>query len=595
MFNLFAKKPAPTTTLAAPAIPKTAALFNETVVDRFYNLFTNISDPDMLLKSLGKTRKDLRALDTDDEVSAAMDTRRDACLCASWRLESQPGANDDFIRQELTLWLPEIINVAFNSLPFGYSVAEIIYERREGRVGLASVTEKPFEWFEPQTDGTLLWLTPYGTREPLDIDYKFLLTRRSASYRNPFGEALYSRLYWPWYFRHNAWLFWMRFLERFGEPLILGKVNDVQGMISALQAMGINSAVAVHPDEDVKAVLANASGEFEKVETALAKRIQKSILGQTLTSDVSGGGSYAASQTHNEVRKDKRNSDLRTITPAVNQVIKALWLINGFAGPLPVFAFQDDANIDKPRADRDAVLAEAGICSFTEEYLLRVYDFEQGDIAPPVQQPAGEAVPVKMSKNFALPVDRTDDRVTSNLAAAADPVMSNWIDTLHNTVSHAKSLEQLRDTILDVYPDMDTAALAEVMMQQQMIARCVGMLEVKSEDTGISGVAEMSAQPVIHLEQKPATFNITMSEQPQPIINIINQQEAQEPPVVNLTNQVNVPDQQPPTVNVSAAAPVVNVAPAAVTVENSVVMPARNVTIERNQAGQMTGARVEEN
>lgn len=597
--RLFAKKIEP----AAVPVPKSAALFTETVIDRLFSLFTTTDDPDMVLKKLGKSRKDLRALDTDDEVTAAMDTRRDACLCAAWRLESQPGDGDEFIREELATWLPEIINTAFNSLPFGYSVAELVYEKRpDSRIGLADVVEKPFEWFEPQKDGSLIWLTPYGTREELDIVYKFLLTRRSPSYRNPCGEALYSRMYWPWYFRHNAWLFWMRFLERFGEPLILGKVNDVQGMIAAMQSMGIHSAVAVRPDEDVKAILANGGGEFEKVEIALAKRIQKSILGQTLTSDVQGGGSYAASQTHNEVRKEKRNSDLRTIAPAVNQVIKALWAINGFSGPAPLFAFPDVAPLDRERADRDAVLAEAGICSFTEEYLLRVYDYQPGDVVIPQQQaiqaPAAVQTPfaARVDRRFAAAGDDPEEQSINALAAAADPVLTGWVDELKGRVDQARDLEELRDAILDVYPDMDTAALAEVMMQQQMIARCIGMLEVKSELTGVGGVNELAVrQPVaLNVKQDPSVFNVTLPEQPQPVVNVTIQQAAQEPPTVNNI----IPEQAAPVVHVQSAVPDVHVStPAAqVTVENSITMPeSKRVVLERNQAGQLTGAVIEGN
>ena len=570
---------------AKPAVQ--SAWFTETVTDRVFNAFVSQSDTDLLLHSVGKTRSDLRGLETDDEIAAAMDTRKDAVLSAPWRLEIQPGDNDEFIRQELLDWIQSIISAAFNALPYGYSVAELVYERREnGKIGIAALTEKPFEWFEPQADGSLIWLTSWGVREPLDTEIKFLLTRRNASWRNPRGDALFSKLYWPWFFRHNTWRFWMRFLERFGDPLLLGKTHDPKGMVAALAGMGINSVVAVQTDEDVRAVTSNGAGEFERVETALAKRIQKSILGQTLTSDVQGGGSFAASKTHNEVRLDKRNSDLRMITPGIRQVVAALWKLNGFGGTVPLFSFQDDANIDMERATRDALLAQYGICGFTPEYLLRVYDFEAGDLLTVGTLPSPVAPPKGLSKQFAaLPDLLVDDRISNNLAANADPVMSHWIDTLKARVNDAETLESLRDTILDAYPDMDTAALADVMMQQQMIARCVGMLEVK---TDTHGMGEFSAQPTIHVEQKPATFNITLAEQPQPIINIVIPEQA--PPVVHVSNQVNVPEQAIPVVNVNAAAPVVNVT-------NEIAhndAKAKRVTVVRDSSGNMTGAEITE-
>lgn len=472
---------------------RAASFFSETCIDQTFNAFMNQSDPDMVLQAVGKSRRDLRGLDTDDEISAAMDTRKDACLSAPWKLETMPGINDDFIMSELTTWISNIISVAFNALPFGYSVAELIYEKKaDGLIGLKAVAEKPFEWFEPRNDGTLVWLTKYGTREEMDTQFKILFTQRNATYRNPFGEALYSRLYWAWFFRHNTWLFWMRFLERFSNPLILGKTHDTEGMVAALRGMGIDSVIAVQTDEDVKAILANSAGEFERVETALAKRIQKSILGQTLTSDVQGGGSFAASKTHNEVRHDKRNSDLRMISPAISQVVKALWTINGFEGKEPVFSFKDEAHIDKERADRDAVLVNAGICKLSDDYIMRVYDFKDGDLLPNVVTAPVIPTQKTFNKTFSvIPDNLPDDIIAARLAKESAPVTDSWIDTVKGHVSSATSLEQLRDTILDAYPDMDLAALADVMMQQQMIANCIGRLEVQSEITGISAIGEL--------------------------------------------------------------------------------------------------------
>lgn len=50
---------------------------------------------------------------------------------------------------------------------------------------------------------------------------------------------------------------------------------------------------------------ANAGQAFSVFQSAQDKRIQKVVLGQTLTTDVDGKGSYAAAKVHDSVRADR--------------------------------------------------------------------------------------------------------------------------------------------------------------------------------------------------------------------------------------------------------------------------------------------------
>jgi phage gp29-like protein len=72
------------------------------------------------------------------------------------------------------------------------------------------------------------------------------------------------------------------------------------------------------------------STAFEAFDNVLTRRIQKVVLGQTLTSGTDGVGSRALGEVHNDVRLDKRNSDLRMITPTIQELIDALCLLNNF-------------------------------------------------------------------------------------------------------------------------------------------------------------------------------------------------------------------------------------------------------------------------
>jgi 2-hydroxychromene-2-carboxylate isomerase len=59
-------------------LPK--ALYNEQAIDYLVSHLLQMADTDETLKKLGIHRKELRALESDDEIYAAIETRREARL-----------------------------------------------------------------------------------------------------------------------------------------------------------------------------------------------------------------------------------------------------------------------------------------------------------------------------------------------------------------------------------------------------------------------------------------------------------------------------------------------------------------------------------
>ena len=50
--------------------------------------------------------------------------------------------------------------------------------------------------------------------------------KNNSSKENPYGKSLLATLYWLFFFKQNGFKFWAKFLERFGTPILLGKVNS---------------------------------------------------------------------------------------------------------------------------------------------------------------------------------------------------------------------------------------------------------------------------------------------------------------------------------------------------------------------------------
>lgn len=367
-------------------VRRAAGMVDDFAIDRFAVALTRLPDPDDVLRRAGMQRHDLKRLEFDDEISSALETRREAAVASPWRLDGSGGnsGNAKWVEEEIRRVADAALSGFWQAVPYGYSVSEAVYARRDGRLGFSRVSVKPMQWFEPLRDGRLIMQRPgEGERIELDQSLKFALIRRNPTYTNPYGEALLSRLYWAWYFRHAGWRGWMQFVERFGDPFVVTRSQDPTALVGALLDMGLKNVIGVGADDQIDVMLQQGDGVFAALDDRLGMRIQKTILGQTLTSQVGSSGSYAAAKVHDNVRMDKKSSDLRLLTLGGQWMVEALWRANRFAGEPPRFVFNDAVVVDKERAERDASLVNAGVLELSEDYLLRAYDYQAGDIAVP--------------------------------------------------------------------------------------------------------------------------------------------------------------------------------------------------------------------
>lgn len=378
-----------------------ARLFDEVAIDDLVKWLTRIEDPDEVLKKAGVSRNRLSAMLYDDEIGQACETRLDALLTVPYHIyPSTKNALDDksdALHDLIDGHIHGIQTGAWQARLFGYSVIELVYRRMDdGVIGISFAGEKPMEWFEPRSDGRLMFYPSNGAAgsEGIEVDqeFKFFLTRCKPTYKNPFGEALLSRLYWAWYFRGNGWKFWGKFLERFGQPLLVGKSSDPTKMVNALLQAHHSAVVGVGRDDDVNAVgvpAGNSGQTFDVFEMAVVRRIQKMILGQTLSSGTDGGsGNRALGQVHDIVRMDKRDSDIRLTQPTVQRVIDALCKLNGWG--MHTIELADGKGLEKDRATRDKDLYAVGV-RFTRDYIADSYDLDGGDFTLTSDTPTADA------------------------------------------------------------------------------------------------------------------------------------------------------------------------------------------------------------
>jgi len=463
----FPKKPTGGNVVEDPAQTTGAGLVSDFALDKLAAMMTRIPDPDAVLKQLGMQRHDLKRLEFDDEIAGSLDTRREAAITTNWKLESESESDEkEFVEAEVKRVFDTMMRGFWNAVPYGYSVSEAIYANRdEGRIGIERVSVKPMQWFEPLRDGRLVFMQP-GTGQRLECDQKrkFCLVRRNATYEQPFGEALLSRLYWPWYFRHNGTRAWMQFVDRFGDPFVVGKSGNPKTMVEALLGMGLKNVIGVGTDDELDVLMQEGDGVFDRLDSRLAERIAKLILGQTLTSGTQrqGGGSFALGQVHEQVRQDKRLADCRMLQEGGQWLVNALWDLNSFAGKPPTFVFADPKDIALERADRDVSLKAGGIVGgFSEDYIERAYGFEKGDFTMPDPNAAPPADPNAPKQPAQGPSAKGKARAAGKKTLAERVVaMLTFADT-HTPRARGRkdftpaqrAIENLGDDVMDDAPD----------------------------------------------------------------------------------------------------------------------------------------------
>lgn len=119
---------------------------------------------------------------------------------------------------------------------------------------------------------------------------------------------------------------WVTFAETYGQPLRLGKYSpgtteqDKQSLLRAVANIG-TAAAAIIPDsmliEFVQSRLQAWPDLNQRLVEFLDAQVTKGVLGQTLTTELPrGGGSRAAAEVHDVIRRDIAREEARRLLAA---------------------------------------------------------------------------------------------------------------------------------------------------------------------------------------------------------------------------------------------------------------------------------------
>lgn len=404
----------------------------------------------------------------------------------------------------------------------GFSCCEIEWHK-PGKYWLPkTITHRPQSWFTVHR----------GYRQQLRLRSNTTVDGIVGEPLQPFGwithvhkaksgylerTAMFRQLVWPYLFKNYSVGDLAEFLEIYGIPVRIGKYpsgaseKEKMTLLRALVGIGHNAAGIIPAGMELD-FLDAATGDPKAFELMLnwCERTQsKVILGGTLTSGADGKSSTnALGNVHNEVRKDLRDSDIRQVGSTITRdLLYPLAVLNGLAPDgmrrcpvfrldvgetedmaayaealpklvdigvqIPVQWAQEKLGIPQPEAGEPVLQATSpaiwrqGLAATTGRVPFPGHLW--GVAAAAGQLPAGQLPP--------SPQTAMQPQLAANIKAPA----AAWVDKIRELVSQATSLEEIRDGIAALDPNMSLDDYAAAMAEALAAAHLAGRYEVLQE------------------------------------------------------------------------------------------------------------------
>nr|QGT51349.1 gpH [uncultured Spirochaetaceae bacterium] len=284
----------------------------------YLELAQDMETKDLHYRSVISTRKDA-VCGLDIKVTPASEDKRD--------IEIADAVRENIIGNTCAN-LTRLIRDMMDGLAKGFSVNEIMWDTR-GKIWKPERYEwRDARWFQYDKDtGKTLML-----RDPLTDELRPLPPNKFIIHEPHLisGNQIIAGLAMPalFYLMLKSYdvTSWAAFIDRYGFPIRLGKYGrkateqDIKTLKKAVAAIGTDFGAVIPESAVIEIVESSRASEnsdaYKNMATWVDKQISKLVLGQTMTVDE--GSSRAQSQTHEEIRDDIADADIRQLNATLN-------------------------------------------------------------------------------------------------------------------------------------------------------------------------------------------------------------------------------------------------------------------------------------
>ncbi len=463
-----------------------------------------LPDPDPVLRKRGDGVEVLESLTADAHLMSVIQTRKLGTLKREYRWEAGSLSGEkpsrqarnlcDSLRQDLErVDLYQLISQILEAPLYGLTPVELLWKPGDNGVRLKDLRALPCRWFgfdEYNNPKFLSFNNPWNG-EGLAFG-KFVIARHFPSYDNPYGLRLLSRCFWPVAFKKGGIKFWVQFAEKYGMPFLVGKYRigagaaEQQDMLAKLSQM-VQDAVAVIPEgstvelkEGMAAGRTSSAENYGRLIALMDAEMSKVIMGQTLTAEIGDKGSYAASQTHENVLDQYQEADQFLVKTAMEEIAWLYGQVNAPGVPTPVFQWYEEEDPQKDMADRDKILAETGV-KFTKSYYVRKYGFQEDDFELDQPGPDRGKSPEFAEDGGFTPDQQAIEDLVADVLTQGVKGSREMVQKIMAVVEQADSFEALQEGLALAFPAMAGADFENVLSQALLAADLWGRFQVGQE------------------------------------------------------------------------------------------------------------------
>lgn len=325
-------------------------------------------------------------LEKEPVITAHLQTRCLAVMACDWRIagtDTHKGAFLTSILQKAKLHT--LLRHLLDALAFGCSSAAILWD--EGGSSIRAFQPIGVENLlfdasgEPSLRSSEGKIIPLSNFHPSQFVFHFHKLKAGPSG----SGGLLRPLLWLYFFKHYALRDRARYLEKFGIPFIIARINqeDFQedgvrrAILTSLNKIASDGSGVISGDAQIQTLSpgVSAAGEYQSFLEYIDKLFALLILGQTASSSSSSG--FSKGQIQENVRRDILEADCRALMETVNsQILRPLeFFLYGTEGE---FTFQMDFSSPENLTEKAQIvklLSESGF-TISPEWISHAFNIQ---------------------------------------------------------------------------------------------------------------------------------------------------------------------------------------------------------------------------
>ncbi|PKN71210.1 MAG: hypothetical protein CVU54_01955 [Deltaproteobacteria bacterium HGW-Deltaproteobacteria-12] len=496
-------------------------------IDIFAGWLKRLENPDSVLRSeaAGRGLKLYDEVERDAHAGSVLQQRIMAIVGKEWeilpaksaRKLGRPAATTqeqvvaDFVSQTLMdCNFDQARQELLKAVLYGHHEAEVIwsadtFKKTDGGITIKKIMGKHPRRFIFTAERELRLLTRQNMIEGEELPERKFITFTYGDSDNPYGKGLGQRLWWPVWFKKHGIKFWMIFLEKFGMPTVVGKypsgtLSDKQKeLMNAIEAIQTDTGIKIPDNMDIEFLEASRAGSVshEQLCEYMDKQISKAVLGQTASTEGTPG-KLGNDQNQADVRQEITEADADLLDGCLNDTL-IQWIVDyNFSGVTAYPKIKTYANANPDLTARVAIdktlVVDIGL-PVAEDYFYETYGIpapQEGEKVVNVPIRVGKLREAPLQPQFAEGAvfqDAADIIANETAQKAMHITDSVFMAPIRRLVDKSNSLEDLRDSLIDLYSEMKPDELGVIIARAMMLADMSGRYEASASSATIKGDA----------------------------------------------------------------------------------------------------------